>query len=172
MAFTRTNKLAVSGHGRIGKGKGVVIDAIEGLGVPDSGEGQEETVIKFTGGTGTGVSSSGQTFGIRVAPFEFKFKKSNKPSTPNLGSPLEQKLPSVRLFPNPASNMVRLDLGKNDAAIQRLQVFNALGQMVYNTLGDGNPYAEIGVSHWPEGMYVAKVFTNKGVYSEKFEVFK
>ncbi|WP_169315650.1 Ig-like domain-containing protein [Haliscomenobacter hydrossis] len=171
MAFTRTNKLAVSGYGRIGKGKGVVIDAIEGLEVPDADE-EQETIIKFPGGTGTGVSSSGQTFGIRVAPFEFKFKKSNKPSTPNLGRPLEQKLPSVRLFPNPASNMVRLDLGKNDASIQRLQVFNALGQMVYNTLGDGNPYAEIGVSHWSEGMYVAKVFTNKGVYSEKFEVFK
>lgn len=171
MAFTRTNKLAVSGYGRIGKGKGVVIDAIEGLGVPDSNE-EQETIIKFPGGTGTGVSSSGQTFGIRVAPFEFKFKKSNKPSTPNLGRPLEQKLPTVRLFPNPASNLVRLDLGKNNASIQRLQVFNALGQMVYNALGDGNPYAEIGVSHWSEGMYVAKVFTNNGVYSEKFEVFK
>jgi len=44
--------------------------------------------------------------------------------------------------------------------------------MVHNSLGDGNPYAEIGVSHWIEGMYVAKVFTDKGVYSEKFEVLK
>ena len=169
MAYTRTNKVLVSGYGRIGKGKGVVIDAIEGFSLPD---GDGETVIQFEGGTGTGISSTGQTFGIRVAPFELKFKKTGtKPATPNLGRPLEQKQPSVRLFPNPASNVVRLDL-RNGASLQRLQIFNALGQMVHNSLGDGNPYAEIGVSHWVEGMYVAKVFTDKGVYSEKFEVLK
>ncbi len=170
MAYTRTNKVLVSGYGRIGKGKGVVIDAIDGFSLPDDGDG--ETVIRFEGGTGTGISSTGQTFGIRVAPFELKFKKTGtKPTIPNLGRPLEQKQPSVRLFPNPASNVVRLDL-RNGATLQRLQIFNALGQLVHNSLGDGNPYAEIGVSHWIEGMYVAKVFTDKGVYSEKFEVLK
>jgi hypothetical protein len=170
IGFTRTNKVLVSGYGRIGKGKGVVVDVIEGFGVPDS---NEETIIQFPGGTGTGISSTGQSFGIRVAPFELKFKKNNtKPSTPNLGRELNKKLPSVRMFPNPASNLIRLDLGNNEARIQRLQVYNALGQIVYNTLGDGNPYAEIGVSQWAEGVYVAKVFTDKGVFSEKFEVFK
>ena len=161
----------MSGYGRIGKGKGVVIDAIEGFDLPDS---NEETIIQFPGGTGTGISSTGQSFGIRVAPFELKFKKKNntKPSTPNLGRELNKKLPSIRMFPNPASNLIRLDLGNNEVRIQRLQVYNALGQIVYNTLGDGNPYAEIGVSQWAEGVYVAKVFTDKGVFSEKFEVFK
>jgi hypothetical protein len=170
MAFTRTNKIAVSGYGRIGKGKGVVIDAIEGLGNPESDD--QQVVIKFAGGMGTGTSSTGQTFGVRVAPFELKFKKTgSKPVVPNLGRPLEQKQPSVRLFPNPANNRVRLDL-HNGASIQRLQVFNLLGQMVYNTQGDGNSYTEIGVSQWTEGVYVAKVFTDKGVFSEKFEVLK
>lgn len=170
MAFTRTNKVLVSGYGRIGKGKGVVIDAIDGFSLPDDNEG--DAVIKFEGGMGTGMTSTGQTFGIRVAPFELKFKKTN-PTKPNLGGrPLEQTHnPSVRLFPNPAVNIVRLDL-RNGAYLQRLQVFNALGQMVYNTLGDGNPYAEFGVSQWAEGMYIAKVFTDKGVHSEKFEVVK
>lgn len=172
MAFSRTNKVLVSGYGRIGKGKGVVVDVIDGFSLPDDNEG--EAVIKFEGGTGTGITSTGQTFGIRVAPFELKFKKTdNKPSKPNLGGrPLEQNQnPSVRLYPNPAVNIVRLDL-RNGAYLQRLQVFNALGQMVYNTLGDGNPYAEFGVSQWAEGMYIAKIFTDKGVHSEKFEVVK
>lgn len=80
---------------------------------------------------------------------------------------LEDKTKSlVSLYPNPVSNILNVDAG-NSAVIERISVYNLLGQMVKNSIGDNKTLDMSGLG---SGTYLVKVFTDKGVTDKK--IFK
>ncbi len=68
---------------------------------------------------------------------------------------------SVSIFPNPVKNKLRLNF--NSKEIQAINVYNILGQKVFDT---GSPTEEIDFTDFPKGLYLLTLQTNnrKKVY--------
>ena len=84
-----------------------------------------------------------------VIEFE-KLKVSNK----------EIKLPEVKVFPNPVSNVLNIEL---EGKIEKLEVFNLAGAKIMQSQG-----SFIEVDALPKGSYVLKVHSNKTVLKKRF----
>jgi hypothetical protein len=68
----------------------------------------------------------------------------------------EQGLGSVRVFPNPTSDLVRVDLsGVTGACTYRL--VNALGQVVAAGTAQGGAELTLSVAQWTSGLYFVQV---------------
>jgi len=77
----------------------------------------------------------------------------------------------VSLFPNPASNMITLDMKDVEADINRLDVFDATGKLI-NTLKSIGVTQTIDVSDFNTGMYFLNVVMDDLTYSKKFFINK
>jgi hypothetical protein len=74
-----------------------------------------------------------------------------------------------RLYPNPASTFVRLQLGDDALSTNSIQVYDGVGKLTMTACKRrGERSYEIGVSHLPPGMYVIKATTARGVETFKF----
>jgi hypothetical protein len=70
------------------------------------------------------------------------------------------------LFPNPATERVKLEFDDN-AAAHVLQIFNAAGELVWG--GDSSAKeVEIDVSTWPSGMYIVAYMSDQRRHSQRF----
>lgn len=78
------------------------------------------------------------------------------------------------VFPNPAKNKVRLEINIVKMKVRELVVVNLQGQQVYNaTISPGRANHNIDVSGWEEGLYVFRLFEDKGlVQTEKVMVVR
>lgn len=74
---------------------------------------------------------------------------------------LEKTEASVKLYPNPASDLLQVDLTGYSMGIQRIQLFNLLGQIVYDSEYDGAKLTQlkeqVDVSLLAPGIYLLKV---------------
>ncbi|GAB4492555.1 MAG: hypothetical protein OHK0045_20370 [Raineya sp.] len=68
----------------------------------------------------------------------------------------------VRIYPNPAQSSFRVDLSALQINTAKLQLHNALGQMVAQKAINTNE-ASFEVQNLPKGMYLLKIETDKGV---------
>jgi hypothetical protein len=168
--FTRTNQMAVSGKGKVARGKGVVIDALEGISITDGK--QEDRYIELGGGSSIGYDGHGNAFNIRVAPLRVKIKA---PTTVN-PNPVKQVALTpadndFRVYPNPAFNLLRVDapVGR---LIKRVQVYSVAGKLVYEATGNDNSNLDVDVHELANGMYFLKLQTDAGQFNQKFEVLK
>ena len=66
--------------------------------------------------------------------------------------------PDFRLYPNPSSDHVRLDLGSVREKDLRLSVYSISGQQVLDTRTTGN--TDIDVSGWEKGTYIFSVYND------------
>ena len=73
----------------------------------------------------------------------------------------------LRMFPNPASGQVVLEA---DGEIQSVQVFNTLGQQVYQSRPAGTLQTVLNTSLWPQGVYTVRVCTVRGVAERRLAV--
>ena len=81
-------------------------------------------------------------------------------SVQGIGVGIEQNTtPSVKVYPNPASDFVEI---KSDNNIQSIEVMSYLGQVVYSMQDVENKYARINVSGLQSGVYFIKVKTANG----------
>jgi hypothetical protein len=74
-----------------------------------------------------------------------------------------------RIYPNPASTFVRLQLKDDLQPISGLQVYDGVGKMTmtsYRRLGEG--FYEIDVSRLPPGVYAIKALTAYGIQTFRF----
>ena len=74
-----------------------------------------------------------------------------------------------KLYPNPASSIVRLELKNDLQGINNLQVFDEVGKLVRASckkLGEG--YYEINVSPLAPGVYLVNAKTDHGTETFKF----
>ena len=68
---------------------------------------------------------------------------------------------NLNVYPNPATDVVFIDTKDDKAMIERVELFNAFGQLI-RSVEVGNAKAEISVSELATGTYFVKLFTDKG----------
>ena len=73
----------------------------------------------------------------------------------------------LRLFPNPASGQVVLE---SDGAMLSVQIYNALGQQVYQSRPEGAMQTAVNTSLLPQGVYVVRIRTIQGVAERRLAV--
>ncbi len=77
------------------------------------------------------------------------------------------ELSSVSLYPNPASSELTVSA---TSSINRIEIANLLGQMVYENATLGSNQATINVSALQQGAYLVRVFTTEGTMTRKLIV--
>ena len=70
----------------------------------------------------------------------------------------------MTLFPNPAHDAVTI---LSDDGLQRIAVYNVLGQQAKTVLLDGESKCTFSTSGFAPGVYVVKVVTGKGVVTQR-----
>jgi polyhydroxybutyrate depolymerase len=93
----------------------------------------------------------------------WKFFLGVSPSNLVSASISEADIASIEVYPNPTSDYLRLE--NIDTKIQNIAIFNAMGQMVFETSASNQT---IDVSGLKTGVYQLMVATNKGLYSNSF----
>jgi len=78
---------------------------------------------------------------------------------------------NISIYPNPASNQLRIS-NKSDAAMNRVVVYNALGQQVINEPANNAKQHQLYTGALANGLYSIKVETDKGMFTQKFEVIR
>ncbi len=73
------------------------------------------------------------------------------------------------LFPNPAKKQVVIE-NKSQAKMQRLKVFNVLGQLIMDKPADSTTSHKLDISAIADGIYNLRIETDKGYIVRKFEV--
>lgn len=159
--YTRTSGLAASGHGEIGKIRFIVVDDIEGF--RESGE--EGITVNFTGGLATGMSGSGQTYGIPVRDFTLHIVPKPKTETP-----IAITADQVKVYPNPASDFLNVYLN-GGFEMEKLTLSNITGQQIFQANVAGKR-TMIDVSALENGLYFLTVRSNNGMVTKKVEILR
>lgn len=72
----------------------------------------------------------------------------------------------IRVYPNPASKSLDMDWETSVEEIQELQIYTALGQVVYQAVEPRDKHLHVDVTHWKNGIYTLSLVTDSGnVYS-------
>ncbi len=79
---------------------------------------------------------------------------------------------NVVLYPNPASQTLTISNRSQDYKLEEIQVFNTVGALVYRQQADHAMSHNLPVAHFANGMYVARILTNKGWIRQQFQVIK
>lgn len=166
--YTRTSGVSASGFGKIGTVSFVIVEDIVGF-RPD-GDTQDENkpyqTIRIGGGISKAVNGAGRTLGVKIEAFELNIQLPTE-TTEELTTPiLPEKL---KVVPNPAHDLLRIHLnGSTD--FERVIVYNLMGQEIYNSGKILTNRTNIDVSQWANGVYLVKVFTERGAVNKKIEV--
>jgi hypothetical protein len=72
------------------------------------------------------------------------------------------------VYPNPASDFVTFAAQEN---INKVEVYNVVGQLIYSN-NETNNQVMVNVKDFSNGVYIAKLFTNSGTSTQKFNVVK
>ncbi|NUN99559.1 MAG: T9SS type A sorting domain-containing protein [Saprospiraceae bacterium] len=158
--FTRTSGLSASGHGEIGKLRLIVSDDISGF--REDGEG---ITVNFTGGLATGMSGSGQTYGIPVRDFTLHIVPRPQDETP--GSITADQ---VKVYPNPVSSFLNVYLN-GGFEMEELTLTNITGQQVFHANVAGKR-TMIDVNALENGLYFLAVRSNNGIVTKKIEILR
>lgn len=74
---------------------------------------------------------------------------------------------SFKLYPNPASESIQLDVFKGRGLQSKLEIYNQAGKLVQE-IPQVHHQMQIDVSHLPGGVYYFKLISDKGIGVEKF----
>jgi len=74
--------------------------------------------------------------------------------------------PQVQLFPNPASEFISV---QTTHMISRLMIFNIKGQLIYHE-SSNTQQLKLEISEFESGLYLIKVETDKGVFSDQLMI--
>jgi hypothetical protein len=85
-----------------------------------------------------------------------------------LGTGQQEKEKNIRLYPNPASNILNIE---SEEAIREVRIYNPLGEMVMK-LEIGNLEGQIDVSRLKNGIYFVEVVTERRNYKSKVLVIR
>src|SRR5690606_32210031 len=73
---------------------------------------------------------------------------------------------NIKIYPNPVTETLYFDL-KSDISIEKVMIFDNLGRKVFEK---NNVSDNISVSDLQKGNYILKIFSDKGVQTEKIVV--
>lgn len=88
---------------------------------------------------------------------------------------IEEASPEARnnlnIFPNPATNTVSISSDKIDISSASIHIYNAHGQIIYQTDKLGSTALEVNVSKWEKGVYIIRVINeSQNIGSRKLVV--
>lgn len=79
----------------------------------------------------------------------------------------------MNIYPNPTSDLLNVEILSAEVKIQRVNIFNILGQNIESiTTPDQPSKRSVYVGDLASGNYIIKIETNKGVHTRKFEILK
>ena len=112
-----------------------------------------------------------ELWGVYAIPFNANNEEGTRVAirlTPEgVVSLADVELSSVSLYPNPASSELTVSA---TSSINRIEIANLLGQMVYENATLGSNQATINVSALQQGAYLVRVFTTEGTMTRKLIV--
>lgn len=166
--LVRTNTLATSGHGRVGKLNFVVIEDIVFL--DDDGDANTQLVSISDGGTGEAMNNASHRSAVRVRPFELNIVQHPEPVSPidtDIDAYLDEKLMA---FPNPTDSKLTVHLnGRRE--FTALSITDITGKVIETYNGPATNHRVIDLGQYPNGIYTLQVTTNEGVVNRKIQVF-
>lgn len=74
----------------------------------------------------------------------------------------------LKVYPNPAKDKISIEVAA--ASMERIEMYNILGQLVYTLEVNGTKAETVDVGGLAVGLYTVKVFTDKGILGTKFEI--
>jgi hypothetical protein len=100
----------------------------------------------------------------------FNYLKPSFKSNENISvtSPLIQK--TINGFPNPANQKIEFNI--NPLEINKLEVFNSLGQLITPPTDLNGEYTIINTADLSTGFYIVKFKTNEIIYTSKFQIIR
>jgi len=88
-------------------------------------------------------------------------------AVPIQGNTAEEQLTGIKVYPNPTTNMLNVELKNVDGA--SIRIFSTTGEMVKSTMNlKRGGLTQISLSDLPAGVYVAHIITNKKSRSVTF----
>ena len=79
----------------------------------------------------------------------------------------DNDLAEVAVYPNPAMDAVTIE----SAGIQRVTIFNMLGEMVYDAEVMADKI-ELQLTDYQSGMYFVNILTDNGLITKKLTIYK
>jgi hypothetical protein len=77
----------------------------------------------------------------------------------------------LSVYPNPSTGTATI-LNKGTLSMEKVEIFNVLGQVVYRAKADSKDKHVLNVNQLASGIYTVEVYTNKGNVSRKLEIIK
>jgi hypothetical protein len=159
-AFTRTNGVAASGYGKIGKFSYIITDVLDGVRPDDV----PKTLIYFDGiqtllADGTSIAYEGTTLEIPL-----NIHRNDAPTNAVSTSDLF-------VYPSPATDLVQVHLNGNNL-IEEMSILSIAGNQVWNSGKVEWKHAEMNLGHLPNGVYFAVAYTAAGKVTKKFEIIR
>ncbi len=80
----------------------------------------------------------------------------------------QDKTASISVYPNPASNLVNIDLNKATNEIATLKIVNTLGSIIYTekVSGIGEIHKSFDLSNCPSGTYIVQIVSDNEMHSQ------
>ena len=121
--------------------------------------------VRFTNMSGKIIQTFNNDFGAEL--------RLNFNTTYSMDVAPEIKLPArLDIYPNPANTEISIDATTLPAKPQQIQVYNIMGQLIYNKnlSGPDADFSKIDMSNQKSGNYIIKVTCPGNVYTEKIVV--
>jgi hypothetical protein len=77
----------------------------------------------------------------------------------------------LTVYPNPSNGQATI-LNKGGLKLEKIEVYNVLGQVVYRSKADSKDKHVINLSNIASGIYTIEVYTDKGTVARKLEILK
>jgi len=163
--YTRTSGVSASGYGIIGTAEFIVIDDINGGRLNN-----DTTTIKLTP-FGL-MNSAGQNSVLNSSSITLKLDIGQEDSITNEEETTSIDESQLKVYPNPVKDALNVHLNGLGNEVERVAVYSVIGQQVYDSGSLQTKHTQVDVSGLTQGIYVMKVFTNKGMLNKKFEVVR
>jgi hypothetical protein len=84
---------------------------------------------------------------------------------------LELNNDELTVYPNPSNGRATI-LNKANLEMEKVEVYNILGQVVYRSKADSKDKHAIDLDNMGSGIYTVEVYTDKGKVTRKLEIIR
>jgi hypothetical protein len=130
-------------------------------------------VINITGGAGgTIIFSCGpKTYGI-TGTYLLKIPKITRVSTASVINMADVDLSAAKIYPNPASGYLNIDLSGANTKITGATLSDIQGKKVFSSDNNNDALLSIPVDNYTPGIYFLSISTEAGIINKKVTISK
>ena len=155
LGFVNTDHKNVTGKGKIGTLRFVITDNIDG-------KRPSETLFPLEFCTVQLIDSIGQEITVNTFSDTIVIITGiNK---------IIQYEQEVRLYPNPATNYLNIDIG--NLIVQKISILNAMGQEISKMDINSNSEIKLNMSSYAPGLYFITIQTDAGIISRQVSIYR